>query len=872
MIDYKPFLVANARSGFNESLEPWLIPRDGYQLLQNAHLYRGVIEKINGYALFAKMTYTQIVEMEPVPDGIEDTFTVTLSGPIGSNSFIGQGAINAGMTTKETFQYLEDASDTLLNLVGSDGGTGTIDLTDPNAPLVTLIFNTPPVTNVVGGVEYNTVIFTYDGPPPLNMAGQPDYKPIMGIKPYYQNAGGQDIIVFDTRRAAKVVPIISVALGALLGTNNGMTELPHEVQDAAITFSPPFDGVTLTFSGTIPGPLVPGEVTITLYDNTGTTDVVATDEEGAGALSGTGVTSGFVNYATGEWTITFVAAPAADQTLNSTVCIYGDTFTGTFSDFFSVDNWQTLATANATEADNNLLFITNNVDPIRYWNGFCLKFLNTNLEVMADNVIAYDISRCLFVLVYQSRLLLISVVRSGNPELNNIYWSSIEDPLVFTNNEFLPAPTSEPIRAQGEINNDLIVRFAKSERLFRYTQDQNSPFRWDGVNSIYQCDSSFSTINYDYYMTTVGKPAIVASDGQNVTRADDLIPDFTDPNRIDQTSPARFLDQTSIRQCYGERFDDLKEGWMCYASMMPSTSDDIVNPSDSVLAFNYTDHTWAVYTFPFSCLGLGTILSNLVWGNDFRIWDSISDAWGSYQLTLGALIDLAGDQFGNVFELDTSYTQGTEKVSLPITGVSNAAAAVITSIGHNLSSGDQVTLQEIESVDDGLEFLNNHSYVVTVLTADTFSIPIDTSTSSAYTTGGIWFTAPVVFDLISKNFTPFAEEGQLTRLGYVDLLVSANNQTKLRVQFFKDDQLALNGDGEPTNFYLEVPLTFTDVARNSTTPQTKVWKRIYCGCVAKEHTLRIYQNLADFTSDTLDQPIRIHAMCLYMKPAGRIFN
>lgn len=876
MIDYKPFLVANFRSGFNEALEPWLVPRDAFQVVQNAHLYRGVIDKINGYDIFTKMSYTTEVALSPVPDGTTKTFTGTLSGPPTSTSFFGQSAINSAMTQKETFTYASDASSTLLNLVSSGGGTssGTIDISNPDAPVVSLTFNTAPVNKTIDGVQYNSVIFVYDASPSV-------YKPIMGIKPYYNNNGTQDIIVFDTRRAGRVVVIASVAIGSLLSMNYGVTELPHEVQVQGASHSPAFDGTTTVFTGTITPPIVPGSVSIPLYLNTGqpamTTGgspmpIVATDD-GIGALSGPGIASGFINYATGNWTITFSEAPVSTDTINTNICVYGDTFSGTFSNFFSVTNWQTLATENAAEADNNLLFITNNVDPIRYWNGTCLMFLNTNLSTTtAPNVTTYDISQCLFVVTYQGRLLLVSVVRNANFELNNIYWSAIEDPLNFTNNEFLPAPTSEPIRTIGQINNDMVVRFARSERIFRYTQDQNGPFRWDGVNSIFPCDSSFGTINYDYFLTSIGKPAIVASDGRNVYRKDELIPDFTDPERVPQMTPARFLDQTSIGQCYGERFDDFKEGWMCYTSDASTSDPASVQPADSVLGFNYQDETYAVYTFPFSCLGFGTVLTTLVWGNDFREWGSISDTWGEYQIKNSGLLDLSGDQFGNVFQLDTAFTMGPQRTSKSITGVSNVFPASITSTAHGLVSGDQIVIQDIVSVDNGMGFINNQSYVVTVTDANTFTIPVDTTIISAYVSGGVWFTAPVLLDVISKNFTPFAEEGQLTRLGYVDFLVSASNDTNVRIQFFKDDQLALDSNDQPTNFYLEVPLTFSQTTANSTVPQTKVWKRVYCGAVAKEHTIRIYQNLEDFTSSTLDQPVRIHGMCLYMKPAGRIFN
>lgn len=845
MKEYKGFPVSNYRTGFDEAVEPWLLPRDAVQVLQNAHLYRGVIEKINGYDAYTKMSYRTIVQMTGTINGVNKTFTITLTSALTTNSFTAQSTTNAGATQIEIFTYLSDASATLINLKGSLGGTGTIDLTNPNAPVVSITFNTAPVSILVGGVQYNAVIFTYDGPPLNPMTGALAYKPIMGIKPYYEISGAQDILIFDTRRVGKVVAITSIAIGSLLSLDYGIEEIPHEVQTANITITPAFDGVTKTFHGTIVNPIVPGMVTFYLYTNVPALVETITDN-GDGLLTGTAGATGFINYFTGQWTITFVAAPPATNTMNTSVCMYGDVFTGDFTNFFSVCNYTFKA------------FITNNIDEIRYYDGHCLFFLDTNLEAVAVNSIAYDISTCLFVEVNRERLLLVSPVVDGVPVLNGIYWSKAGDPLDFTNDEQLLAPTSEAIRTYKIINSDMIVRFSNSERIFRYTGDAFSPFRWDSTNAIWRTDAPYSAINYDTYFTAVGKPAIIASDGVNIRRADEIIPDFTDPYRIDQQSPALFLDQTSIGQCYGERFDDLKEGWMCYKSS-PNES-DTVEPSDSILAFNYLDQTYAIYTFPFSCLGFGSVITTLVWGNDYREWGSIQDTWGSYEFAENSLVDLSGDQFGNVFLLDNSNMMGANKTG-DITNVSTASPAVVTSTAHGLYTGDQIVIQNvIDTI--GFAAINNQQFVVTVIDANTFSVPFDTTLLPDYVSGGNWFTMPVIFEIITKNFNPFVEEGQLSRLGYVDLFVSANDESNFRVQFYADDMLDYNFN----TYYQETMLTLTAGG------QTKVWKRIYVGAVAKEHTLRIYQNLADFSVDTIDQPVKVHAIIPYFKPAGRIFN
>lgn len=773
--EYTGYLIANNRVGFDEALEPWLLPRDGYQIMKNAHLYRGVLEKIAGYDLYARMGYNKTVTLSPAPDGVTQTFTGTLSPVPYTTDFTAQAAINVGGTLKETFTYDSDGVYPVVNLTSDLGGTGTIDLLTGN---VSLTFNTPPAV-IPGG--YNAVIFTYTyiaNP----SAGTTD---IMGIKPYYESNGSQEILVFNTRRMGTVVTL-SGSMATAAQSDNAIEEVPHDVQVQGVTPTPPFDGVTLTFTGTLNPIPLPGTVQFLLYTNAPALSSTITDN-GIGLLTGVGAltATGFISYATGNWTITFSGAPPATDTLNVIYQAYGDVFTGDYTNFFSVANYTYKA------------FITNNVDAIRYYDGVSLKYLNTNLTVKAINVLTYDITKTLHVAINRERLLLVLPTVNGVVGQNNIYWSVAGNPLDFTNNEQLLAPTSESIRTFAIINSDMVVRFSNSERIFRYTGDAFSPFRWDSTNNIWRCDARYSAINYDSYFTSVGKPAIVASDGVNVQRADEIIPDFTLEDRAQLEGPAISIQQKSMGQCYGERFDDFKEGWLCFKAYNRNSSDTDVERSDNVLAFNYMDQTYAVYTFPFNCLGFGTVTSVDTWGNNFDLWGNADYAWETFYESLDALVDLAGDRFGNV------YTLGN-------------ANSLVNEAGER---------------------------------------------------------EPVLFDVITKNFNPYIEGGELCRFGYLDLFVSANAQTKLRVQFYRDDTMYVGSDGNPAGAYQETTLTFSPYdSMSPTTAQFKVWKRIYVGAVAREHTIRFYQHPDDFTSETLNQPVRIHAMVPYMKAAGRIFN
>lgn len=776
MREYTAFPISNARVGLDQSVEPWLLPQDGYQSMLNAHLYRGVLEKIEGYSLYARMSNRHVLSL--VADGITTTFTGTLPFfPITTTAITVFGTLVLG-TSAENMVYVSDTSSTVIRLESGLGGFATFNIV---TGAYSITFNTAPPASTA--TQYSSIIITWDTAPAAITA-------IMGIKQYYASNGGQTIMIFDRKRVGTIINIFGT-VAQTAGCVQGIAEIPHEyIQNTVITG----DGATLVFSGTLAsGGSVRSGVLFKQYTTGVATPANDIIDNGFGKLTGTNVdpANSTINYGTGAWKITFVLAPAANITYDSYTEVYGDLFTGSITDFFSLTNYQYKA------------FFCNNVNFIMYYDGFFLHFLNTNIDSTTPfaattgkpTASSLRITKCLHVFTNRERLLLISPTIFSIAQVSTIAWATAGNPLDFSGNEFLIASTSESIRTFGFINSDLVVRFANSERVFRYTQDAFSPFRWDSTNSIWACDANFSAINYDSWFSSVGKPAIVASDGVNVTRADERIPDFTESTELSQQTPIPFMSQKSIEQCYGERFDDIKEGWLCYNSGKAQTTNQ---PSNYVLSFNYLDNTYAIYSFPFSCLGFGKIINVPTWGTTFTTWGAASDTWESYYAQSDALLDLGGDQFDKVY---------------------------------SLNDGNYLTLPS-----DGSQY-------------------------------------PVLFDIFTKNFNPFVDQGELCRFGYVDFLVSAYATSTMRIQFYVNDQLWFDANKVPQGYYQETTLTF--LPKDSMSPntnQTKVWKRVYVGSIGKEHTMRLYQNYADGFAQTAEQPIFIHAMVLWMKPAGRMFN
>ncbi|MDX1532801.1 MAG: ubiquitin-activating E1 FCCH domain-containing protein [Nitrosopumilaceae archaeon] len=61
MQPYQPFLIAPFRTGLDSDLEPWLLPIDAFQSIENGHIHHGYIEKRGGYRFLAQMVHGEAI-------------------------------------------------------------------------------------------------------------------------------------------------------------------------------------------------------------------------------------------------------------------------------------------------------------------------------------------------------------------------------------------------------------------------------------------------------------------------------------------------------------------------------------------------------------------------------------------------------------------------------------------------------------------------------------------------------------------------------------------------------------------------------------------------------------------------------------------
>ncbi len=68
---YEPFLIAPFTTGKSIGLNPWMLPKDAFPTLINARVNKGVLEKRQGYQLFAQMKHGAVAQTTTTIMGIE---------------------------------------------------------------------------------------------------------------------------------------------------------------------------------------------------------------------------------------------------------------------------------------------------------------------------------------------------------------------------------------------------------------------------------------------------------------------------------------------------------------------------------------------------------------------------------------------------------------------------------------------------------------------------------------------------------------------------------------------------------------------------------------------------------------------------------
>lgn len=279
----------------------------------------------------------------------------------------------------------------------------------------------------------------------------------------------------------------------------------------------------------------------------------------------------------------------------------------------------------------NVLYVTNNVDRVKSWNG--TTWANLLMDIDGDS--GNDIDSCLLVFFYKERLLVLRTTENSTLYPQRARWSKAENHADWTNDGYVDAPTNDWIMAADFIGEDLIVWFQNSTWRLKYTGDAALPFRWEQIDISRGCYATYSGFNFNDVMATVGPVSISETDNLKVYDIDKKIPDAV-------TS----MDPQQFDKIYSIPIQELQQVLVSYP-----TVEDTENANS--LCYNWEEKSWSRYDYGFNVYGFykegetGLTLDEIE-----ETWDELEIAWDDNTRQAGYPTTLGGDTDGYIWKIN----------------------------------------------------------------------------------------------------------------------------------------------------------------------------------------------------------------------------
>tara|TARA_R110000868_G_scaffold121883_3_gene323340 strand:- start:8563 stop:11589 length:3027 start_codon:yes stop_codon:yes gene_type:complete len=302
---------------------------------------------------------------------------------------------------------------------------------------------------------------------------------------------------------------------------------------------------------------------------------------------------------------------------------------------------------------------------------------------------------------------------------------------------FVVAGIDQPILTVASNEDVLIMGFTSSQVRFVYTGNDLNPFLFYIINSELGSASTFSSLNLDRGVISVGDNGIILTSQTAAQRIDLDIPD-----QIFQFT----LNNNGFERTCAQR--DFVNEWIYFTYLSNELSTSNYLFPNQTLQYNYRDSSWAIFNECYTTYGRFRRTTGYTWatiGNYFPTWESWNNPWNAGSTTLLQPQVIAGNQQGFVIvrddgtnEANSLYIQGIS-TTVTITGITQASSAVITA-NNSLQIGQRVKITGVV----GMTELNNNIYNITAVNSTTITINVDSTGFTAYISGGT-ATTPSIF-------------------------------------------------------------------------------------------------------------------------------
>ncbi len=813
-MNYQPYLIAGFATGFDREVQPWLLPNDAFTDLLDGFVYRGVLNKRDGYQGFAiglRSTPTESRMVHNVTpgytvtgliNGVNTVYAIQANAPIVPNSLTITGSNPVQVVTDNGAGALAGAGTGTVNYT-----TGAIALTFTAAPIaastITVTYSNFALGN--GGATYGPIILTH----------------------------------LPVRRGTVVI-----TAGAQTATDNGLGGFTTVPPGGSGTINYTTGSVTITFNA-----IVALNVLITItYDY----------HQGLPVM-------GIMNFYPADNVRQLIVADttyinkynaSTDRLDDITTTLYH----GTRTDFWSWTNYA------AKDSKPRLLFANGAVgDVIQVYDGTnpVAPYVYT-----IDGGITSLNARQIF--SFKGRLILFQTIENGTLFPRRIRVSGFgQDVDDFRTSSpgagIIDIPDTTWFFGAAFNRDDIVFFTAAATWIMKFTGNDVKPFILQRIDQSRGSGAAFSAITYLNQTIAVSPRGLIGVDGYQVDRIDNNIPDYTFENIDDE--------QTNFLECFSSFIDQDRDVYLLHPSKGTDKLSNIpAGSSDRILVINFEEDNFALYRLPMSCMGDFQVSQGLLWSdltpaNGFPDWAAFAAkyaTWGDFPFSKGSPVPIGGGHKGEIWVLNAD---GSQDNPLHIRNITfNGLLLTVTTDWNNYNIGDYIAFSGV----GGMVGVNNKQGAIKSQTDFyTFTVELEQveTISGIYTENTGMASRTIPFEAVSKKLNPYINTDKKLKCGwmyfYVDVAkteLTNKDGTPMPAQLKVE---ILTNNREDTDFSTPTFTYLVDCSPINNEKGGKKWVKIWINQVGQFLQFK-YSNVQANTH------IRVHATMMGFQPVGRI--
>jgi len=682
--------------------------------------------------------------------------------------------------------------------------------------------------------------------------------------------------------------------GFATGTKSTYTEsrMVHSIGSVAPATGL-INGINATYTWTLTTPVARGRVVIN-----GSNPVQMLIDDGVGGFTGNG--TGTINYITGAVSITFTLPPAIASTVLLTYSYFPGLPVMGVMNFYPTNNLRQLIVAD-TRYVNRYNPSTDRLDDIpagtytgtskdfwswvNYADASSIPRLLFSNGVVGDVIQVYDGStitdyaptfaggtlnaRQMF--EFKGRLILFQTIEGGTLFPRRIRISGFGVNVDNFDNTapgagFIDIPDNTWFFGAAFNRDDILFFTESSTWALKFTGNDVTPFTLQKLDGSRGSSAAFSVISYLNRTLAASPRGLIISDGYQVDRMDDNIPQFAFND----------IDGANFNGCFSGFLDEDRDVYLLYPSeatikppLVPAGS------SDRILVTNFEEDNFAIYRIPLSCMGnfqgaFTFLWSDLTAANGYPNWEALADKfgnWNAFPFDKGDPVAIGGGHKGEIWKLNDTESQDNPQKIRAITALNDQRIRVTTD-WNNYEVGDFIVFTSVGGM---VEINNKQGQIVNIQTNYTvFDVDFGQSHGgfTAYTSGGL-ASRCIPLEAVTKKFNPWVESDKKVRCGWIYFYVEVADtdltdwdtaQTPVPALLRID---VLTNNNEDTDFSNPQFSYLIDCSSIKNEKGGKKWVKIWINQVGQFLQFKMSNNQAG-------AKIQVHAMMPGFQPLGRL--